>query len=41
MDALSPPPAEAKIDHLSGGERRVALAQLLYQTRFFIVGRTN
>jgi sulfate-transporting ATPase len=32
MDALRCPPAEAIVDHLSGGERRrVALARLLLQ----------
>ena len=38
MDALSLPPAEAKIDHLSGGEkRRVALAQLLLSNPDFLL----
>ena len=38
MDALSLPPAEAKIDHLSGGEkRRIALAQLLLSNPDFLL----
>ena len=38
MDALSLPPAESKIDHLSGGEkRRVALAQLLLSNPDFLL----
>ena len=38
MDALSLPPAEAKIDHLSGGEkRRVALVQLLLSNPDFLL----
>ena len=38
MDALSLPPAEAKIAHLSGGEkRRVALAQLLLSNPDFLL----
>ena len=38
MDALSLPSAEAKIDHLSGGEkRRVALAQLLLSNPDFLL----
>ena len=38
MDALSLPPGEAKIEHLSGGEkRRVALAQLLLSNPDFLL----
>ena len=38
MDALSLPPAEANINHLSGGEkRRVALAQLLLSNPDFLL----
>ena len=38
MDALSLPPAHAKIDHLSGGEkRRVALARLLLSNPDFLL----
>ena len=38
MDALSLPPAEASISHLSGGEkRRVALAQLLLSNPDFLL----
>jgi len=38
MDALSLPPAQAKIDHLSGGEkRRVALAKLLLSNPDFLL----
>ena len=38
MDALSLPPAESKIDHLSGGEkRRVALAKLLLSNPDFLL----
>ena len=38
MDALSLPPGDAKIDHLSGGEkRRVALAKLLLSTPDFLL----
>ena len=38
MDALSLPPAEAKIENLSGGEkRRVALAQLLLSNPDFLL----
>ena len=38
MDALSLPPGDANIDHLSGGEkRRVALAKLLLSTPDFLL----
>ena len=38
MDALSLPPAESMIDHLSGGEkRRVALAKLLLSNPDFLL----
>ena len=38
MDALSLPPAQAKIEHLSGGEkRRVALAKLLLSNPDFLL----